>query len=262
MRFWLSDATTTLDLGDYIHTLNIGGNTRNFSVEQFARSNGGYLKGVGNYSPKEFTFSRDDFIVNSTWTDNHAWNIDRNTFMRWFTKPASTYIYLNMNYSSDAITLRTKVYPIELPNDNFSKNWNTDFDRSFKLLSPTGVWESSSNSTASVSITSTAEQEVTFTLKGIIEVNPSFYFTPIANCGLFQVKVSEGYGFRLEGTFLAGELLEYNMQNGLFYIAGSETDVTNYLTAGSPFTIPIISTSVFVYASSGVFAYSYKERYV
>lgn len=261
MRFWLSDATTTIDLGDEVKTITLGNSDRQFNVENFARSNGGYLKGFGNYSPKVFTFSRDDFITISD--EQHAWNGQRNSFMQWLTRDATTYIYLNMAYSTDSITLRTKVYPTKLPKDTFNGNWNTNFDREFELISPTGFWETTTDIAASFNLTSTNEHEITLTNNGIIECAPIFNFTPISSAVLFQVKLSEGYGFRLEGTFSSGVTISFDMSNSKFYIDNNETDLTNYLTAGSPFLFPPYqSKSLFVYGSSGVFSYSFKERYI
>jgi hypothetical protein len=260
MEFWLSDDSTTVDLGDNVKSIKLGGSERAFNVVEFARTNGGFLKGIGNYSPKSFSFTRDDYITTSD--EQHAWNSQRNTFIKWFTKPVYKDLYLNMSYSTDSLTLRQLVYPVKIPEDSFDRTWNKNFDRSFELVSPSGIWETTTNTTGSIAMTSTNEQEITITNDGTVECAPIFTFTPTSTGAIFQVKLSEEYGFRLEGTFSSGVELSYNMSNGIFKISDAEVDVTNYITAGSPFLYPITATSVFVTASSGVFGYSFPRRFI
>lgn len=260
MRFWLSDDSTTLDLGDNVHTISLGGNNRNFNVVEFANSNGGYLRGVGNYSPKKFTFTRDDYITTSA--EQHPFNSQRNTFMKWFTRSFTTYVYLNMAYSTDLITLRTKVYPTKLPEDEFANNWVRDFGREFEVISPSGIWETTTQITTSVTISSSNEQEITITNNGVIECAPIFSFTPSTGCSVFQVKMADNFGFRLEATFSSGVQISYYMNTGILTIGGAEVDVSNYLILGSPFLFPAKTTSIFVTACNGVFEYSFPLRYI
>lgn len=261
IKFWLSDdSTEILILGDNMKTITIGGSARAFNVVEFAYSNGGYLRGLGNYSPKKFTFTRDDFIRNTE--EHHAWNQSRNDVVKWFTKPPTTFIYLNMLYSTNNTTLRTAVYPIEIPEDDFDGNYNQNFSRSFELISPSGIWECTTEITGSTSISSTGEQEVLITNNGVIECAPIFTFTPDSTCSVFQIKLEEGYGFRLEGSFSSGVALAYNMKNGIFSIGGAETDVSNYLISGSPFLFPVTSTYIYFIGCVGTFEYNFCERYV
>ncbi len=257
-EFWLSDDTTTISLGDNVREISIKGSKRAFDVVEFAQSNGGYIRGIGNYEPKEFEISRDDFIQAN---ENMAWNQRRTDFMKWFTKPVYETLYLNMQYSTDSLTIRTRVYPTKIAGDKFKDTWNINNDRSFTLISPSGIWEETTAISTSVAITSTGEQTVYLTNAGMLEVAPIFSFTPSGAGTLFQVKISEGYGFRLEGTFSTFKI-DYYMSNGDMKINGAIVDVTNYLTAGSPFLFPITATSVFVSASSGTFEYSYYKRYI
>lgn len=266
MEFWLSDSSTTIDLGDNVKTITLGESERAFEVSRFARSNGGFLKGIGNYSPKKFQFTRDDFIRSST--QLHAWNQERNTFMSWFTKPVYDDLYLNFFYSPDGSTnyntLRTLVYSLKLPDDEFDETWNTNFSRTFELISPSGVFENAVATTGTTNISSTSEQTITITNNGVIEAAPVFYFTPDGTGAKFQVKIAEGFGFRLEGTFSSGVIISYNMKNGILKFDDSEIDFTNYLIGeSSPFLFPSFkSTYVYVTASSGIFAWEFNERFI
>jgi len=258
-EFWLSDGTTTLDLGDNVKEISLEGGKRNFDIVDFALSNGGYIRGVGSYSARKFSVTRDDFIQAN---ENIAWNQRRTDFMKWFTKPVYASLYLNMQYSTDAITLRTRVYPTKLGKDTFKNSWNYNDGRDFELVSPTGIWEETTAIAANVSITSTNEQTVTISNTGMLESAPIFSFTPdSASATIFQVKISEGYGFRLEGSF-STVIISYYMSNGKLTVDGAEVDATNYLSAGSPFLFPITSTAFYVTASSGVFNYSFNKRYI
>ena len=259
MEFWLSDNTTTLDHGDNVRTINLGGSDREYEIQRFARSNGGYLKGVGNYSPKKFTLTRDDYIEDSA--ELTAWNERRNDFVRWATRETYDDVYLNMSYSTDAITLRTLVYFDQIPDDEFDMTWNANLKRKYGMLSPSGYWETTTNVTTSVAITSTNEQAVTITNAGNIPCSPTFTFTPDGVCSVFQVRMAEGYGFRLEATF-STIAITYNMDNGILQLGGATVDHTNYLTNGTPFNFPVKSTYIYVTASSGTFEYSFPKRFI
>lgn len=260
MRFWLSNDTTSVNLGDEVKEIELGESERSFEVARFARSNGGFIRGIGNYSPKKFSFTRDDFITTSA--EQHAWNQQRNNFMVWFTQPFYQDLYLNMQYSTDTISLQTQVYPLKLPEDRFNETWNINFSRGFELISPSGVWENTSATTGTTTIGSTSEQMVIVDNDGVIEAVPTYSFTPDGAGTLFQVKIAEGFGFRLEGTFSSGVTIDYQM-DGRMFIGGAEVDVSNYLTAGSPFNFPSNrSTHVFVSATVGTFGWSLKDRYV
>lgn len=260
MRFWLSDDSTTVDLGDEVKEITLGESERSYEIARFARSNGGYLRGIGNYSPKKFEFLRDDYITQTA--ELHAWNEQRNNFMLWFTKPVYKDVYLNMQYSTDTIELRTLVYPLKLPSDKFSETWNTNFNRSFEMISPSGTWQNTSATTGTTAIGSTSEQAVDITNDGILECTPIFSFTPDGAGTIFQVKLADGYMFRLEGTFSSGVAIDYYMLDGTLKINNAMVDATNYLTAGSPFSFPAGSTSVFVTASVGTFGWDFNEKYV
>lgn len=263
MEFWLSDSSTTLDLGDNVRVISLGGSEREYTIEKYARSNGGYLKGIGNYSPKKISFSRDDFMENSS--ELHAWNARRNDFVKWATRESYDDIYLNFYYSTgastDAIVLRTLVYFTELPEDEFDNNWAVNFKRKFGLISPSGIWETTTDITGSTAITSTNEQAVVISNNGTVPCAPTYTFTPDGTCSVFQVRMAEGYGFRLDGTF-STVAITYDMDDGTLTIAGAAVDYTNYLTDGTPFNFPAKSTYVYVTASSGTFEWSFKQRYI
>lgn len=257
-EFWLSDDTTSLELGDNVKEISLEGGSRNFDIVDFAQSNGGYIRGTGNYSPRKFSVTRDDYILSG---ENIAWNQRRTDFMKWFTKPVYETLYLNMQYSTGAITLRTRVYPTKLGKDAFKNTWNYNEGRDFELISPTGIWEETTAISTSIAITSSGEQTVNVQNTGMLECAPVFTFTPDGAGVIFQVKISEGYGFRLEGTF-STVAISYYMNDGKLTIDGAEVDATNYLTAGSPFLFPITSTALYVSASSGTFEYSFFKRYI
>lgn len=260
MEFWLSDNSTHIDLGNNVREITIGGSEREFEIAKFSRSNGGYLKGIGNYSPKKFTLVRDDFMEDSE--ELTAWNSRRNNFVKWATRESYDDIYMNMSYSTDAITLRTLVYFTDIPDDSFDMNWGANLKRKYELLAPSGVWETTTEISTSVAITSTNEQAVTITNNGTIPCSPIYTFTPDGACSVFQVRIAEGYGFRLTGTFSSGVVIAYNMNSGTLTFDGSVVDYTNYLYDGTPFNFPTKSTYVFVTASSGTFEYSFYERYI
>lgn len=263
MEFWLSDDSTTLDLGDNVRKITLGGSEREYTIEKFARSNGGWIKGIGNYSPKKFSLTRDDFMESSS--ELHAWNARRNEFIKWATRESYEDIYLNMYYSTgastDAIILRTLVYFTDIPEDEFEGSWATNFKRKYTLISPSGIWETTTEVTGSTAITSTNEQAVIITNGGNVACSPTFTFTPDGACSVFQVRIAEGYGFRLDGTF-STIAISYNMDTGNLTIGGAVVDYTNYLTMGTPFNFPVKSTYVYITASSGTFEWNFKQRYI
>lgn len=262
--FWLYDGTNTLDIDATVNGLSLGGSKRNFDVIEFAGSNGGSIRGFGNYQPKTIIVTRKE---RAEGTDATAWNSRRNDLMKWFTRPAYQTIYFYVKDGEASNTLRTRVYCQELDQDSYKYYRVTENERAFKLISPTGYFENvtaNTNALSPLAITSNTEQTITFTNNGNIECPLLCQFTPTANETSFQVNLAEGYGFKLEETyFLAGQEIIYDTSNGGLTINGAAQSPLQFLTAGSIFQIPPGSVTLYITCSgAGSFEYSFNERYI
>ena len=161
-----------------------------------------------------------------------------------------------------SLTLRTKIYVDEIPKDKY-KYYRISDKRTFKATSPSGVWESTTATTATTAIVGSTEQQISIANGGILECPMTINFTPTANETEWRVKIFEGYGIKFTGTFLAGVEISYNLKTGKMTFDGAEVAPGQYITGGSPFQIPSGSNTIYFKASgAGSFTYSFNERYV
>lgn len=259
MWLYINDGSSdTLELDEKSNEVVLGGNKRAFKIEEFAASNGGYLRGIGNYSAKEISITRREKAENG---DTTAWNSRRHDFEKFFTLPPYKDLYFYMLDGEGTTTVRTKIVPIKLPEDKY-KNYRISDDRDYKCKSITGIWESINSSSGTVAITGSAEQNTSVTNDGIVEAKTIFYFTPTAGETSWEVKLNEEYGFLISGVFNAGEQIEFNMNTGILKINNAITEATSYLTK-SPFLIPPGTSTLYVTCSgAGTFGYQIYERWV
>ena len=262
-NFWLylaDDSSATLNLDDEVNELTLGGNKRRFKFLDYAGQSGAAVRGFGSYGKKTYLVTRIDKIETG---DTTAWNSRRNDFMKHFTTPVYKTQYLYLADGEASITARTQIYTEEIPSDKY-KNYRISDKRTFKIISPSGVWENTTATTGSLAITSSTEQTTTITNNGIIECPMTVEFTPTANETEFRIKIAEGYGIKFGGSFIAGVKISYNMKTGILTIGGSEVNTASYISAGtSPFQIPVGSTIAYIKTSgAGTFEYSFNERYI
>lgn len=257
--FWISNGTTTLNLDDYVSSLEVGGLKRNFNVEDFAGTNGGYLKGIGNFSPRKLKFQK---IERAEGTDGTAFNSRRNDFMAFFLKPFWEDWYFYIKDGEGTSTYRTLCYCTDIDSDKYKYVRISD-DKKFEIILPNPVFESTTVNSTNVAITGSNEQTVTITVGGNTDANPIYSFTPTAAETSFQVSSSEGWKWRLDGTFALGVQISFNMGNGELTIGGAVVDLTSYLIAGSPFPLVCGTNTIYVKCSgAGTFNYSYSNRIV
>lgn len=255
--FYLYDGTNTLDITAYCRDMEIGGNKRNFYIVDFAGADGGFVKGYGNYSSKNIKMSKGERRDSG---DAHFWNSRRDDFIKFFTKSPFQTTYLYIQDGEDTGTWRTPVVCTEIGGLKF-KNFFVPDDTTFTLQAYKGFLEKTTATTGSLSITSASEHSMSFSNGGTIECAPTFNFTPTANEESFAVKIAEDYGFLLEGTFIAGVQISYNMANGELTIGGAVVDLHNYLTKSSHFKIPVGTTTLYIICSgAGAFSYSFYQR--
>lgn len=261
-QYWLyldDDSSATLDLDDEINELTLGGNKRRFKFLDYAGQSGAAVRGFGSYGKKSFLVTRIDKVEGS---DVTAWNSRRNDFMQHFTTPAYKTQYLYCKDGENSLTLRTRVYCEEIPADKY-KNYRITDKRTFKVVSPSGVWESTTATTDTLAITGSAEQQLSITNSGILECPMTINFTPTAAETSWRVKIFEGWGIRFSGTFAAGVQVSYNMKTGKMTIGGAEVNAAIYIAAGSAFQLPSGTTTAYIKCSgAGSFSYSFNARYI
>jgi hypothetical protein len=263
-QYWIyyidgAGSSNTLNLDNELNELTLGGNKRRFQFLDYAGQSGSALRGIGAYSKKQFIVTRTETIESG---DASAWNSKRNDFMKYFTVPSYLDTYLYCQDGEQSKTLRTKVFCEQIPDDKY-KNFRISDKRAFKLTSPSGVWENTSSTTGSVAITGSTEQSTSLTNNGILECPMTISFTPTGAETSWRIKIFEGYGIRFGGTFTAGVKYSYNMKTGKLTRGGAEVNAAQFIAAGSPFQLPIGTTTAYIKTSgAGTFEYAYNERYI
>ena len=260
--FWLYDdtASETYSLDDNVINLNIGGVNRNFNVEDFSGADGGYLRGLGNYSTNTITISKKNKLDS---TSSTAWNAARNTLIKWLSKPKNNVLYLRIRNGENTKTVQTRIIPISKGDDTYA-NISITGTVSYSFQSLWGYFENTTASTDTLAITGSSEQSLEIINSGNIETPIECNFTPTGAETLFQVVLADSYGFRLEKTsFAAGVEIKYTTADGKLYFDDIEQKASQYLTGGSVFKIPTGTFNIYITCSgAGSFDYSYNERYI
>jgi phage-related protein len=97
---------------------------------------------------------------------------------------------------------------------------------------------------------------------GIWDTPIQLKYTPTANETLFQVRKTDNFGIRLEGSFNAGEQIIYDTSDNTLTIDGTEQNLAQFRTGGSVFNIDPGTNDIYVQCSgAGTFAYEFNERY-
>lgn len=256
---WLDNSSTTFDIDEQFIDVTIGKVKRNFKIENYLGASGGLIKGFGTYTPRDFTLTRSERARTG---DITAWNSQRNELISFLTIRPDVELWLYMRDGEDAKDLKMRVYPEDFGAEKF-KNYNKIDDRSIKLLAPAGLWQNDNASTGDEAIVGSAAQTVSITNNGNVECPAIFSFTPTATETSFKVKLVSSYEFKLDGTFPAGQAVEYHMNDNKLYINDIEYQTSQFLTNGSVFMLPTGTNNVEVTCSgAGTFSYEFNERYV
>jgi hypothetical protein len=258
-HFWLQDDDANkLILDSTVQELTLGGNKRAFKVVEFLGAAGGFVRGFGNVSQKKFIVTRTEKIESG---DETAFNSRRFDFTKWFSYPRWKNIWFYILDGESSITMRTKVYAVQIPEDKY-KYYHIATGRSFMLVSPKGIFENTTADTDTEAITSSLEQTVSITNDGIWDTPIKLKFTPTGNETVFQVRKTDNFSVRLEGNFNAGDQVVYDTADNSLTIDGVEQNPTQYITSGSVFNIDPGTQDLYVKTSgAGTFAYEFNERY-
>jgi hypothetical protein len=266
MAYWyLKDrASNTFDLGNYVKEMQLGSSKRNYNVVENAGSNGGQIKGWGNYSPKEFVVI---IPLKAGNADATYMNRARTTINQWFTRASTETInlYIEEGDATSPITKYTRVYCTELGTEKFNCQRGI-IEKQYKLLSPSGYFINASAKSYNATITDSTTYELSVVNAGDIEVPVLVSFTPTANETLFQCELYDGFGFQISATYFnATEAVIYNTANNVMTISGQSVNTTNYLTGGSVFSLPVGTQTLYIKTSglgSTAINVTFYERFV
>lgn len=259
---YLYDGTNTLELDNECTEIKIGGNTRRYKFIDYLGQSGSQIRGTGSYSNKKIIVTHKEYTEGA---DTNAWNSRKIDFEKFFTYPVWKPIWLYVVDGEGSVTVRTQVYCTKIP-DFRLKFLKVSDNRSFEIVSKSGIFESTSTTTDTLAITGSTEQTDSIVVTGSIEAWPIFSYTPTGSTeDKFRVKLSENYLFELThtGYFNAGIKVSYDMSTGLLTFGGARVIAGQYLSKGSPFSLPVGTSATYVKCSgAGTFEWSYKARYV
>jgi hypothetical protein len=261
MRWYLSDLTNPFDLGSNCKELTLGGSKRSYKVIDYIGSNGGTLRGFGNYSSKTFQVS-----INLRATSGQAsyHNATRTLINQWFSRMIYDPVYLYI-VTSDAspVTKRTKVYCTDFGAEKIKYERGL-IEKNFTLVSPSGYFENVTATTGTQALANSSVYTVSVTNAGDIDCPVKLKYTPTGNETYFIVEIADTFGFKLGATYFnAGEQIIYNTANNALTINGVAINVSNYLISGSIFNLSPGVNTLYVQASgAGAFAYEYNTRYI
>jgi len=176
---------------------------------------------------------------------------------------AATDTLVNTHLQADTFLGRTKVVTQPEGGEAYG-NIRISDDVSFKAISGSPYFTSTTLNTFSTHTTSSTEFQTTFTLDGF-RTPCQYEMTPSTNMTVFQVKTADGYGFKASKTsFLTGEVVNVDTTGSDLKCTVDDNEVFNVFSAEStPFSLERGSNTLSVIAQESTdtaFKVKYYER--
>jgi hypothetical protein len=257
--YYLSDLSTTYVFDTNAWSIDLGMPKRNWKIDKNAGCHGGILRGMGYYEDRTIKIEMKFRGSGATTFDSI-----RNTFLTWINKAHWQTLYFYVVFADGTTTTRAQCFPSPSGGEKY-KYIKISESMSYLFNCPDPFFYNvTPNTTGSpLAITSATEQTQAVTNAGNIDCPIKCKFTPTGNETFFQVKIAEDYGFRLEGSFLAGVQIIYDTADGSMTIGGTEVQASQYLADGTEFNILPGANSLYILCSgAGSFAWEFSERYV
>jgi hypothetical protein len=250
--FYLKEnsSTETFDLDTEAVSFSLGDVERNYEMIQLF-SDKIHIRGQGGISPGQISISR-DFRKESY---NIAWNNARKTILNWIgmSKTKELYFYI---VDDSAATWRCRIYPVAKTGENYIKTFKTD-QASLNFQMQEGYFQKTTDTYA---VTGTTLEAHIITNAGNVATPPLFTFTPTAAFSLLQIQTDENYGFRLQTSFLLGQVITFDCATGAITVNGQS--VSGIQTGGSVFKLEPGINNMEIYATAGSLVTTYYERVI
>lgn len=238
--------TTAIDL-------NLPGITRNYEKKELF-NNSAYISGDGNFQSGQLTFS----AKYRKGTYSVAWNALRYAVAKWAGLPKSKSLYFYIVDATGDI-YKTRVYPTGTNGESYS-TLGISSNVSFTFIMRDGYYERQTATTETKTLISSTLEIMTITNDGLLAVPPLIELTPTDTTTQLQVQLAEGYGFKIEGSWSSGTVIQFDCKTGKVFIDGNET--TGLQSAGSVFSLAPGSNTLYIYGQAGNFEVSFNERFI
>ncbi|MFA5300629.1 MAG: hypothetical protein WC389_20775 [Lutibacter sp.] len=184
---------------------------------------------------------------------------ERNNFIEWFNQPLFKDIYLK--WTTTNFTGRTKVIPYLGGGESFAtRNFNFGKELTFEMFQPDPYFESTSQTSTNIILTSSTQSSGIVTISGE-RIFPAFSFTSTAAFSIFEVKTAEGYGFRVDYAFAAGDIIAVSTTDSAIKMTVNGGEVAGYFTSNSrPFNLFSSQNTLYVRAAAGTLTINYNQR--
>jgi hypothetical protein len=213
-----------------------------------------HVSGLGSIKPGAIQFSK-KFTANNT---SSFWHTIRTGIMKWITIARTTSVYFNIENAAGDV-YNSEVIPMTKSGEGYNNPGISD-EINFSFQMKNGYFQKTTAETDTYTLTTTGAEENSITNSGNVSTPPLFTFTPSEAFTLFQIQLNENYGFRLQGAFLADEVITFDCATGQVTIGGNIA--TGLQTAGSIFKLEPGINLLTVYACPGSLVTTYYERVI
>lgn len=248
--YYLKTGSDTLVLEDTVSELSLGGIKREFGVTNFIGADGGVVTGSGSIGSRKFTISRKEKVESG---DGSAWNSRRSDYLKWFLKNKDVDVWLYVEDGESSIVTRTLVYCTDIGSEKY-KNIRISGDRSITLVSPSGVFESTTTTdyTGYTGLTGYGSITLSPAVDSMLDVPGIWTINPNATLNTAKIWIAESIGFSLAGPFSSGVDIIYDHKENTFTLGIITYNISNYLQSGGRFTIPSDTATIYYYFSASV----------
>jgi hypothetical protein len=196
-------------------------------------------------------------VINATKSFVNARMEDRDTFLDWLTTVVYKDLWLYREFDTHTDRVLVKASPA---GGESWKRIKLSDEASFRLISQSPFFTSTTLTTVPFTLTGTGESVETVTLSGFR--TPAIYeFTPSSDFELFQIKLQEGYGFRIDRSFNSGEVIEVDTGNSDLTLSIDGSGIFNpFFDTSTPFTLEKGDNDLLVTAQAGTLNVKYYAR--
>jgi hypothetical protein len=256
---YLTDGSNTLAIDDIFSSFSLGGVNKRLDFVDYAGADGGYIKGFGSYGSRKLILSRREKKASGDYTFFES--AERITVNKW----------IGLNTELDLVIEDKNGYKYTTPcrilsagSEKVSRLAITDI-RDIEVILFKGVFEIDQKTTVSDSFLLGVEKSVTITPSYTADTPGVVTITADGSGTFVMVYLDSYFGFKLERSFIAGDIISYDMVNDILYFNGVSVDKGQFLTQGNLFSLPVSLGTFSVYVTAdfdGDIDIEYYNRYV
>lgn len=247
--FRVENATTYLVLDDKYVSIETGLPKSKWKLEEVL-GGGAIILGGGALSGRQAKVSRHFMKTEED---------ERELYFQWFTKPQYEDIWFRKTTTSFDGIVECRL-GLDGGEVFTARNFNYSKEIGFNIFMGCPYFESTSVTTVNITSTGTTQVTDTITISGG-NIYPNFYVATTESFSLLEVISGESYGFTLNYSFNAGDVIRVYTSEAFLRATVNGLDVSDYFSADStPFDLQSGTNTVYSRSANCTIELRYNER--